>query len=105
ALENYDKHIRSVIKIYQQRRDILVDGLNSLGLHVESPKATFYIWVKVPPRHTSATFAKTLLDKCDIVATPGNGFGQYGEGYIRMVITVDKRRIKEAVDRIRTKLR
>ena len=104
ALENYDKHIKSVIKIYQDRRDILVDGLNSLGLHVEKPKATFYIWVKVPPRHTSATFARTLLEKCDIVATPGNGFGQCGEGYVRFAVTVDKKRIKEAVERIRKKL-
>ncbi|MCX5665849.1 MAG: aminotransferase class I/II-fold pyridoxal phosphate-dependent enzyme, partial [Candidatus Omnitrophica bacterium] len=104
ALENYDKHIKSVIKVYQERRDILVDGLNSLGLHVEKPKATFYIWVKVPPRYTSATFAKTLLEKCDIVATPGNGFGEHGEGYIRMVVTVDKRKIKEAIERIRKRL-
>ena len=104
ALENYDKHIRSVIKIYQARRDILVNGLNSLGLHVEKPKATFYIWVKVPARYTSATFAQTLLDKCDIVATPGNGFGRYGEGYIRMVVTVDKKKIKEAIERIRKRL-
>ena len=104
ALENYDKHIKSVVKIYQERRDILVDGLNSLGLNVEKPKATFYIWVKVPPRYTSATFAKTLLEKCDIVATPGNGFGECGEGYVRMVVTVDKRRIREAIERMRKRL-
>ena len=104
ALENYDKHIKSVIKIYAERRDILVDGLNSLGLHVEKPKATFYIWVKVPPRYTSAVFANALLEKCDIVVTPGNGFGEYGEGYVRMVVTVDKKRIKEAIDRIKKRL-
>jgi len=104
ALENYDKHINSIIKVYQERRDIFVDGLNKIGWNVQKPKATFYVWTKVPPRHTSATFAQTLLEKVDIVATPGNGFGEAGEGYIRMVITVDKRRLAEAVDRIKKKL-
>lgn len=104
ALNNYDKHIKSVIKVYEERRDILVNGLNSIGLKVEKPKATFYVWAKVPPRYTSATFAKALLDNCDIVATPGNGFGDCGEGYIRMVVTVDKKRIREAVERIGKRL-
>ncbi len=104
AFDNYDKHIRSVIKVYQERRNILVDGLNTTGLHVEKPNATFYVWVKVPPRYTSATFTNALLEKCDIVATPGNGFGDRGEGYVRMAVTVDKKRIKKAVERIRKRL-
>ncbi|MBP7056072.1 MAG: LL-diaminopimelate aminotransferase [Candidatus Omnitrophica bacterium] len=104
ALENYDKHIKSVMKIYKERRDCLVDGLNEIGWEVVKPKATFYVWAKVPPRYTSATFAKALLDKADIIATPGNGFGSHGEGYIRMALTVDKKRIKEAVKRIRERL-
>ncbi len=104
ALDNYDRHIKSVTKVYEERRDILVDGLNSLGWNVKKPKATFYVWAKVPPRYTSATFAKALLDKADIVATPGNGFGVHGEGCIRMALTVDKRRIKEALDRIKNRL-
>jgi len=104
ALDNYEKHIRSVIKIYEDRRNVLVDGLNALGWNVPKPKATFYVWVKVPPRYTSVTFASALLEKCDIVATPGNGFGDAGEGYVRMVITVDKRRLAEAVDRIKKRL-
>lgn len=82
----------------------MVTGLRSLGWDVEKPKATFYVWFKVPPRYTSTLFAKELLDKCDIVATPGNGFGNNGEGYIRMALTVDKKRIKEAVERIRKRL-
>lgn len=104
ALDNYDKHIKLVIKIYEERRNILVDGLNAMGMRVENPKATFYVWVKVPPRYTSATFAKALMERCDIVATPGNGFGEHGEGYIRMAATIDKKRIKEAVDRIKKRL-
>lgn len=104
AFENYDRHIVSALKVYEARRDILVDGLKSLGWNVEKPKATFYVWAKVPARYTSATFAKALLEKADIVVTPGNGFGDHGEGYIRMALTVDKRRIKEALGRIEKRL-
>ncbi|MFA5142689.1 MAG: LL-diaminopimelate aminotransferase [Candidatus Omnitrophota bacterium] len=104
ALKNYDRHIRSVLKIYEERRNVLVDGLNSLGWHIARPKATFYVWARVPARYTSASFAKELLERCDIVATPGNGFGDSGEGYVRFALTVDKRRIKEAVDRIKERM-
>jgi LL-diaminopimelate aminotransferase len=104
ALRNYDRHMRSVLKIYEERRDALCDGLGALGWNIGKPNATFYVWCRVPPRYTSATFAKELLEKADIVATPGNGFGQAGEGYIRMALTVDKRRIREAVERIRKRL-
>lgn len=104
ALDNYDRHIKSAVKIFEERRNILVDGLNSIGIKVERPKATFYVWANVPPRYTSATFAKSLLENCDIVATPGNGFGGHGEGYVRFAVTVDKKRIKEAVSRIKNRL-
>ena len=104
AFEGYDRHIAAALRVYEERRDCLVTGLRSLGWDVEKPKATFYVWLKVPPRYTSTLFAKELLDKCDIVATPGNGFGNNGEGYIRMALTVDKKRIKEAVERIRKRL-
>ncbi len=104
ALANYDKHIRSVSRVYEERRDVLVDGLETLGWDVTRPSATFYVWTKVPHRFTSAAFSKALLEKCDIVATPGNGFGENGEGYVRFALTVDKRRIKEAVERIKKRL-
>jgi LL-diaminopimelate aminotransferase len=104
ALENYARHINSVIKVYEERRDILVGGLNSIGWNVTKPKATFYVWSHVPGRYTSATFTKALLDKADIVVTPGNGFGEHGEGYIRMALTVDKGRIRQAVERIKKKI-
>ncbi len=104
ALARYDEHIASAIEIYQQRRDVLVGGLRSIGWTVEKPKATFYVWCSVPAGHTSASFAKALLDRCDIVATPGNGFGANGEGYVRMALTVDKDRLAEAAERIRSKL-
>ena len=104
AFKNYDKHIKSALKIYEERRNMLVDGLKTLGWSIDRPKATFYVWAKVPARYTSATFAAALLEKCDIMATPGNGFGENGEGYIRFALTVDKNRIKEAVKRIKDRL-
>ena len=104
ALENYDRHMSALARLYQERRDVLVDGLNSLGWAVPKPKATFYVWAKVIGRYTSATLAKDMLEKADIVVTPGNGFGEHGEGYIRMALTVDKSRLREAVDRIRKRL-
>ena len=86
--------------IYLKRRDTLVDGLNSLGWKVKKPKATFYVWAPIPEGHTSASMAKTLLEKAGIVATPGNGLGKHGEGYIRFALTRSKERIQEAVERI-----
>jgi len=104
ALANYDDHIEKISKVYEERRDVLVGGLKKLGWDVTSPSATFYVWTKVPHRFTSATLSKALLEKCDIVATPGNGFGENGEGYVRFALTVDKSRILEAMERIKNRL-
>jgi LL-diaminopimelate aminotransferase len=100
ALQGSQEHIINMCELYQLRRDILIEGLNSLGWQVKPPKATFYVWTRVPAKSDSLKFAKLLLDKSDIVVTPGIGFGNNGEGYIRMALTVPKERIKEAVQRI-----
>lgn len=104
ALSSDDTIIDNTRRRYQKRRDILVSGLNKAGLEAEIPQATFYLWVSVPQGFTSTGFAMHLLDKCGIVATPGNGFGEAGEGYIRFTLTVREERLKEAVERIRLKL-
>ena len=101
ALQKIDKITKNNTRTYQRRRDVLVDGLNNIGWKVPKPKATFYVWAPVLKRHTSASLAKELLDKADLVATPGNGFGESGEGYVRMALTVDEKRLKEAVERIK----
>lgn len=101
ALEGPQDHLRDLAELYQARRDILVEGLTSLGWKVSKPKATFYVWARVPEGYTSAGLAKALLETTDVVTTPGAGFGGSGEGYIRMALTVDKERIKEAVARIK----
>jgi LL-diaminopimelate aminotransferase len=88
--------------MYQERRDVLAKGLKSLGFSFDLPKATFYIWSKIPRRFgKSIEFAKRLLAEANIVATPGIGFGKYGEGYIRFALTVSAERIREAVERLK----
>jgi LL-diaminopimelate aminotransferase len=101
AIEGQDKHVENMCQLYQARRDILVDGLNSFGWKVNKPKATFYIWAKLPKKTRSIEFAQDLLKKANIVATPGVGFGKYGEGYIRFALTVNKDRMKEAIGRLK----
>ncbi len=101
ALDGDQSCVAEVTRIYQERRDILVDGLNDAGLVVEPPKATFYLWIPVPEGYTSQGFATHLLTSAGIVVTPGNGFGKAGEGYIRMAMTVGKERLEEAVERIK----
>ncbi|HBC92951.1 MAG TPA: LL-diaminopimelate aminotransferase, partial [Pelotomaculum sp.] len=86
--------------IYQERRDILVDGLNSLGWNLTKPKASFYVWAPVPKGYTSASFAELVLEQAGVVITPGIGYGQNGEGYFRMALTIEKQRIREALDRL-----
>jgi len=101
ALNHFDTPFPEIIQIYERRRDILVKGLREIGLEVDLPRATFYVWFQVPRGYTSAQFASFLLEKAGIVATPGNGFGEAGEGYIRMALTVDEKRIKEAIERLK----
>jgi LL-diaminopimelate aminotransferase len=101
ALETGQAHINELNMMYQRRRDVLVDGLNALGWKVDKPKATFYVWIPVPSGYTSNELTKSLLQKADIVTTPGIGFGPNGEGFIRMALTVTEARIEEAVDRIK----
>lgn len=88
-------------KIYQERRDILVDGVRAAGFVCEKPRATFYVWVSVPRGLNSAQLTTRLLDEAGVVSTPGNGFGAAGEGYIRFTVCVVKERLKEVVERIR----
>jgi LL-diaminopimelate aminotransferase len=100
ALGCEDHILEEIRKAYQERRDLLIPGLKRLGLEVELPKAAFYVWVAVPKRYTSTKFTALLLSKAGIVTTPGNGFGNSGEGYIRMALTVKKEQLAEALQRL-----
>jgi LL-diaminopimelate aminotransferase len=101
ALRLGDAIVEPSRKIYQERRDILVDGLHAVGLECEKPRATFYVWVACPNKLTSAAFTAKLLDEAGVVTTPGNGFGEAGEGYVRFTVCVDKERLREVTERIR----
>jgi LL-diaminopimelate aminotransferase len=101
ALNHFDTPLPEIIKIYERRRDILVRGLREIGLEVDLPKATFYLWFQIPRGYTSAQFATLLIEQAGIVATPGNGFGEAGEGYVRMTLTVDEKRLQEAIERLK----
>lgn len=92
--------VTSLIERYRARRDWLVPALRSLGLQVNPPEATFYIWAKVPPGHDSMSFAGRILDEAAIVVVPGIGLGETGKDYIRLSLTVPDERIKEAVSRL-----
>lgn len=112
ALEGRQGHVKKMCEIYRQRRDTLIRGLNLIGWHSVPNKATFYLWLKIPKKIYAAAIGKSrsidsikfsafLLDKADIVVTPGIGFGKYGEGYIRIALTVPKERINEALERLK----
>ncbi len=102
ALEHVSN--QATLDLYRKRRDILVDGLNEIGWKITKPVASLYVWARVPSGYTSADFAKLLLQDAGVLVIPGNGYGQYGEGYVRMSLTVagdkDGERVAEAVRRI-----
>lgn len=101
ALEGDQAPQAALREMYRARRDVLIGGLRSAGFDVVAPEATFYVWIPVPAPHTSSAFAKLLLEKVGVVATPGNGFGEAGEGYVRMTLCLPEGRLQEAVERIR----
>jgi LL-diaminopimelate aminotransferase len=100
ALDEGEAAHKDLLKIYQKRRDTLMNGLQKLGWKAVAPKSTFYCWIPVPPGYTSAELAVKFLDDLNIVVTPGNGFGPSGEGYFRISLTVPDARLEEAVARI-----
>ena len=100
ALSSSQQCVADMNAIYTERRDALLKGLNAIGLDVKPPKATFYVWAPVPEGYDSMGFSKLLLEEAGIVATPGVGFGDYGEGYIRFALTQSVERINEAVERM-----
>ncbi|OGX60687.1 MAG: LL-diaminopimelate aminotransferase [Omnitrophica WOR_2 bacterium RIFOXYC2_FULL_45_15] len=104
ALSGPQEHIQKMRAIYQERRDVLCAGLKSIGWNFLKPEAAFYVWVSVPKGYDSRGFAALLLEKCDIVVTPGVGFGKCGEGYIRFALTVSKERVQEAMERIQKRV-
>ncbi|WP_155592453.1 pyridoxal phosphate-dependent aminotransferase [Lysinibacillus cavernae] len=85
---------------YERRRNVLIEEAQRIGWHVTAPKGSFFAWLPVPVGYTSEQFADLLLEKADIAVAAGNGFGQYGEGYVRIGLLVSEERLREAIHRI-----
>jgi LL-diaminopimelate aminotransferase len=100
ALEGDQSEVEGMRAVYQRRRDVMVRGLRAVGLTVTPPQATFYLWVQVPPGHDSVSFASLVLNEAGVVLTPGSGFGEAGEGYVRLALTVPEARLEEAGQRL-----
>ncbi|WP_366921495.1 LL-diaminopimelate aminotransferase [Metallumcola ferriviriculae] len=92
--------VKEMQKVYQERRDAAIDGLNKMGWTMDKPQATFYVWAPVPKKYNSSEFAELVLEKAGVIITPGIGYGENGEGYFRIALTVEKNRIEEALQRM-----
>jgi LL-diaminopimelate aminotransferase len=101
AIEGPQDYLHECVDRYRHRRDLLCDGLKSIGLVVEPPRGSIYVWAPVPDGHTSETFTTFLLDETDIVVAPGNGYGPSGEGFVRFSLTLPDDRLEEGVERLR----
>ena len=101
ALEGPQDCISEMCREYSLRRDAVVRALIDLGLRCQVPKATFYVWAKVPQGYTSASFCEKALNEAHVVLTPGSGYGPEGEGYIRISLTTPTERILEACERLK----
>jgi len=100
ALTGPQDSIKQQNNILQRRRNKLTDALHKIGLQVTIPKASFYIWAKIPHEYTSIEFTKKLLDETNIAVTPGIGYGNEGEGYIRISMTLADERLEEGIRRL-----
>lgn len=101
ALDGPQDGSRALMELYKARRDRVLETLRSIGLNPDVPKATFYVWAPTPTGMTSADFAAEVLDKAGVVVTPGRGYGEQGEGFFRISLTVADDRLDEALARIK----
>jgi LL-diaminopimelate aminotransferase len=104
ALRGPRKHVEEMCSIYERRRDLVVDALRAIGVEVEAPKGTIYIWAPVPRGQTSTSFAELVLDKAAVVVSPGSIYGPSGEGFFRISLTTPDELLSEAVERLRAHL-
>jgi alanine-synthesizing transaminase len=103
ALRNGDAAVEAQAKVYEGRRDVLCDGLDRVGWPVVRPKATMFVWAKIPEPWAamgSFDFAMKLLEEADVVASPGAAFGPSGEGYVRLALVENENRLRQAVRQI-----
>jgi alanine-synthesizing transaminase len=100
ALNEIQDAVKEITAVYKNRRDVLVDGLNKIGWEIEKPKATMFVWAPIPDKFKtmgSLDFSKVLLKEGKVAVSPGIGFGEYGEGYVRFALVENEHRIRQAV--------
>lgn len=102
ALREMRDFPKKMSEIYERRKKLVVEALESLGLNYHKSPATIYVWAEVPDGHTSDTWAMKLIDEAGVVVSPGSAYGKYGEGYFRISLTVKDDRLEEAIQRLKT---
>ncbi|WP_273835553.1 pyridoxal phosphate-dependent aminotransferase [Guptibacillus sedimenti] len=102
ALLGSQQCVEELRDTYESRRNVLIQGLHDIGWNVTSPAGSFFAWLKVPESFTSESFADFLLENVQIVVAPGNGFGEFGEGYVRVGLLTSEEKLREAVERIKS---
>jgi L-glutamine---4-(methylsulfanyl)-2-oxobutanoate aminotransferase len=102
ALLDSQTCVEQLVQMYEGRRNVFIEGLRSIGWEVKAPAASFFAWLKVPGGFTSESFADYLLTHAHVAVAAGNGFGEFGEGYVRVGLLTSEERLQEAVERIRT---
>lgn len=100
ALNESQQCVHELVSLYEGRRNALVKSCTKIGWNVKAPKGSFFAWLPVPIGYTSEAFADLLLDKANVAVAAGNGFGTYGEGYVRVGLLVNEDRLIEAIERI-----
>jgi LL-diaminopimelate aminotransferase len=104
ALDGPQDSVAEMCQIYERRRDLVLAALRDIGIELEPPKGTIYIWAPVPAGHSSASFAEEVLERSAVVVSPGSTYGPNGEGFFRISLTVPDERLSEAVERMRGSL-
>ncbi|GFP27083.1 LL-diaminopimelate aminotransferase [Candidatus Hakubella thermalkaliphila] len=101
ALEGPKEPTEQTCLIYQNRRDLVIETMEQIGLKAQKPQGTMFVWARVPPGFTSESFSQKLVREANVFVTPGSAFGSFGEGFIRISLTISDERLKEAMERIR----
>jgi alanine-synthesizing transaminase len=104
ALKGDQRCVQEIVEMYRSRRDVLCDGLNRIGWEIEKPKATMFVWARIPPKYRalgSLEFSKLVLDKAKVAVSPGIGFGDYGDEFVRFALVENEHRTRQAVRGIR----
>ena len=92
--------MKEIVDTYRERRDVLIEGLNRIGWVIEKPKATMFVWGRIPEKHRkmgSIEFSKMLIEKAKVAVSPGIGFGEYGDEYVRFALVENPHRTRQAI--------